>query len=805
MLKGLCTVLLICLVRQAALAHHIIGGQMYYTDMGGTQTSHSWMLHLLLYRGCEPVDAEHAPLDDTIYLSVFNRDSNTYLRSILVTKTATDQISAAHIDPCIVNPPQVCFEKGIYQTPITLPVNNLGYTITYQRCCRDNQLVNVLADNVGATYTTNLPGLQSGVLGDNSPVFRSEEAVLICAHAPLSYAYTATDPDPQDVLRYQFVHALAGGGLGNLAPKQSAPPPYTSLTYLSPYSALSPLGDSIHIDPENGVISGTAPGRGTYVVTVAALEYRNGVMIGETVKDFHFTVNDCHREAVADIPPDFRDCRSLTLQFTNQSQGKAYLWNFGDGTTSTSYSPTHTYASPGTYLVKLDVDPGSNCGDSATSQVRAYPVLRTSFTSQGICQQFPVHFQDKSTNTLGTISSWHWEFGDPASGTDTSDRSNPVFAFSKPGTFQVALRVGTDLGCLQWDTQAVQVLPKPPLQVTSDTALCYGDAVHLWAIAPMGSSYQWGPDYRIQDAASASPLVQPLLDTSYALNIKDKNGCETSDTVHIRVRHQLSIQVPSDTVICAGDPLLLNGRSDGPYGFSWTDSLGQVLSYSLDTALTASYSGTYYLHADLESCHAVDSMRAALVPYPSAVVSPDTSICYGDSIQLREYGSPFIQWSPDTALSRSLDRNPWIRPLHNQTYTLTAMDTMGCPKPSLRNVQVTVISPVIAHAEPDTLLAYGQSVQLHASGGRVLQLVAHLRPLQSRPGRSHCQPTTGCLVPSQSLHPHWVLWSGLHSGSLCQGTSPIRTQCLQSKWRRHQRPLSSHLSGHCGFPFFSGI
>ncbi len=50
---------------------------------------------------------------------------------------------------------------------------------------------------------------------------------------------------------------------------------------------------------------------------------------------------------------------SLTVAFTNESNnGTIYLWNFGDGSTSNEENPTHTYASPGIYVVGLTV--GSN-------------------------------------------------------------------------------------------------------------------------------------------------------------------------------------------------------------------------------------------------------------------------------------------------------------------------------------------------------------------------------------------------------------------------------------------------------------
>lgn len=52
-----------------------------------------------------------------------------------------------------------------------------------------------------------------------------------------------------------------------------------------------------------------------------------------------------------------------TVDFSNNSQnGVSYLWDFGDGDTSSVYSPSHTYNNYGVYSVKLKVDGGNNCG-----------------------------------------------------------------------------------------------------------------------------------------------------------------------------------------------------------------------------------------------------------------------------------------------------------------------------------------------------------------------------------------------------------------------------------------------------------
>jgi hypothetical protein len=115
---------------------------------------------------------------------------------------------------------------------------------------------------------------------------------------------------------------------------------------------------------------------GLFVVGVRVQEYRNGQLIGETVRDFLFRVFDCNIQLAAILPqqpqlPNFSGyCNGLTVQFDNQSfGGTSYAWNFGvPGTTadvSNLFEPTYTYPASGTYTAQLIVNPGQNCTDTA--------------------------------------------------------------------------------------------------------------------------------------------------------------------------------------------------------------------------------------------------------------------------------------------------------------------------------------------------------------------------------------------------------------------------------------------------------
>jgi len=146
--------------------------------------------------------------------------------------------------------------------------------------------------------------------------------------------------------------------------------------------------------------------------------------------------------ALFSINPTLNCTTPATVNFIDQSiVPTSWLWDFGDGTTSTSQNPTHTYANPGSYNVSLTVfNSSTSCSDDIMMVVEIRdPLADFSASATEACVGTPLSFSNLSINA----TSFLWDFGDGNVSTDAS----PMYAYTQAGTFDVSLVVSDELGC----------------------------------------------------------------------------------------------------------------------------------------------------------------------------------------------------------------------------------------------------------------------------------------------------------------------------------------------------------------------
>lgn len=731
LMKRILLLLVLFCLSKTVLAEHITGGQIYYTFTGESGGNYNYHVTLLLYRDSLSAGAQ---LDPSAPIAIFNKATGAMVWSNSVPRTNIQNLHLYDPGPCISNPPTVIYQVGHYEFDVSLPAAASGYIIAYQRCCRINGISNLVASgNGGATYTAEIPG--NSVLAtaprNNSAQFVGKDTVIVCGGYPFTYSFAAVDADG-DRLSYSFCEAYSGGGQAQSptggpntpTPNPPAAPPYSSVPYSFPYNGPMPLGANVTINPNTGLISGTSPAQGIYVVTVCVSEIRNGVVIAVQRKDLQIKAGGCDI-AKAQLNPTYITCDGFTMDFKNLSTSpliNSYYWEFGDpasgaNNASTQEFPTHTFSVAGDYTIKLVTNRNQECTDSTTAIVSVWPGFFPAFNSAGICVTNPVLFNDHSTTAYGVIDSWTWAFGDETTAADTSHLQNPSWQFTTLGPKEVSFTVTNSKGCVKTLKDTVTIIDKPPITLAfRDTLICIPDAVQLQASGP--GVFSWTPLTSIVNANTATPTVNPTSTTTYHVRL-DEQGCINNDSVRVRVVSFVTLSEMPDTIICQTDQAQLRISSDA-LQYQWSPAASLNNPNIQNPIAIAGNSATYTVLARIGSCTAQRDIGVTAIPYPVANAGPDTTICYNTPAYLHgTHNGTSFAWSPTSNLVNSNTLDPIAYPAGPlQRYTLSTLNpTSGCPKPGYDTVLVTVLPKIRAFAGRDTIVVVDQPLQLNAEGG----------------------------------------------------------------------------------------
>lgn len=725
-MRQLVTLLVLLCSTVSALAAHVIGGEMRYTYVGPGQAANSkiYRITLILFRGDDPTGAQLAP---NYVVGIFNNDNGAKITGTaannnwLVTQDVPPGILPVPIifPTCIQGAPTLEYTYASYSMTIELPANNNGYTAAYQTCCRINGMINV-GNSTGSTYACVIPGTnQIGNGTDSSPAFGAPVNV-VCRNAPFTLNFAATDPDPNDSLRYSLCSAYNGGASVNAGFNDPAGPPYGFVSYNSPYSGSNPFGTGASINSRTGVITGMAPDFGKYVLSVCITVFRNGVPIGSHRKDLIVQVSDCVL-TVANPLPDFVKCdNSFQVQFSHTSSGaNSVFWDFGVNSqtndTANIDNPVYTFPDTGMYNVKFVINRGTSCADSVVRKVGIYPGFDPGFTITGNCYLNPFQFTDTTNAAYGNVNSWIWNFGDGSTLADTSRQQNPQWTYPSPGSYQATLIVSSNKGCRDTAIVPVTVLDKPLLTLPfRDTLICRGDQLQLQAAGT--GNFSWTPLVNISNPNSATPVVSPAYTTWYYVSLTD-NGCANRDSVQVRVITVVSLATMNDTTICQGDTIQLSAQTNG-LQFNWSPATGLDNPTILNPKAVVNATTTYTITSVVGGCSSSDQVIVTTVPYPVSNAGADRIICFNSTVQLNAAitGSSF-SWSPASLLNNPASLTPLASPLSTTEFILTVTDILGCPKPVRDTVLITVLPRIFPSAGNDTTVVVGQPLQLNASGG----------------------------------------------------------------------------------------
>lgn len=377
---------------------------------------------------------------------------------------------------------------------------------------------------------------------------------------------------------------------------------------------------------------------------------------------------------------DTAGCNPLTVIFTDTSQHVvSWFWNFGDGTTDTLSSPSHTYLQNGVFDVSVIIESDYGCIDTLQldSAVRIYsPLANFSLTGNDGCAPVSVSFADSSVDAADYL----WDFGDGSS----SVLQNPQHIYTIPGIYNVSLTVTNTGGCSNTKTiqQAVYVLGPVALFGVAVLSGCIPLNIQFIDSSSNAISYNWN----FGDGDSSSALIPNHVYTSQGffqpvLTVTDSIGCQSTYIypVAISVYNTPAADFSvSDSIICIGTPVSFTNNSTDASGYVWHFGDGNTStvkspSHTYTAAgiysvkLVASNSSCTDSLVKLQLIHVIQKPIAAFIANPVNGCVPLAVTFTNQSQQLQ---NPVYSWKFGNSVTSAM-ANPFTIYSLPGTYTVS--------------------------------------------------------------------------------------------------------------------------------------
>ncbi len=394
--------------------------------------------------------------------------------------------------------------------------------------------------------------------------------------------------------------------------------------------------------------------------------------------------------AEVDIDGPAEVCVDDSLQFINDSfGGSLYMWDFGDGTVSDEFEPKHAFSNTGTYDVVLVIMDSVSCvfSDTDSIQVTVNPgPIAIVPTYPRVCAGDQIQLNASGGDTY----SWS-----PSTGLSDPNIADPIATVTELKTYVVSVEdsCGVDTA---WVT--LRVFPDNT-DAIKDTSICQGLSGELWASG--GVSYSWSPSFYLNSNNIPNPTVSPDSTIDYTLSIIDSFGCEKEYDVTVFVDGFIpQVQASGDTSVCSGDRILLT--ASGAPNYEWFPK-DNVLDPFLDSTPAYPEESTTYVVVVQNSCGiASDSVQIIINPI-NLIISADTAVCLGDTVNLSASGSYTYKWSGPALEVPSYSANPSITPEESGWYKIEGSNLENCSKSDSIYVEVFTVPELNITSKEDTI------------------------------------------------------------------------------------------------------
>lgn len=664
---------LLCLIVPKLFASHLMGGSLGYEYIGlQPNGKYRYKVKLVTYVDCGPsseIPYAEYPIKVGIYENdLLNPSADKPIVDSLLLYVDDTIVYTPFLPPgCIIGSP-TCIIQARYSGFVELESSLNGYYLFYERCCRNAAILNLQPDGSDA-FISYIPPTN---VVNSTPTFLYPPIPFLCVNDTVSILNEASDADG-DSLVYEFYIPFSGfANTSNPHPPIPNPTltwPVTPVDYVPGFSYTDPFsffGDA-SIDSQNGVSIYLSAQQGTFVVGVVVREFRNGALISETYRDLQLLFKNCPNNYAPNLVDNLQhnyiitqgDTLCFPINFKDPEDDSVFVEAYGDIFDT-------SIVNPGPSFIITDIDSNKVSGD--------------------FCWIPPC--------TLDT------------------------------GTYNFFMK-SYDNGCPpkeRYEFYTIRIIPPIPAYIYGSDSACVGvDSVLYWMEPDDGYTYDWDVNGGtiIQNYGDSVVVSWEIPDSAEIFaDVYTATGCYiNSDSMTvILIDIPALLAMPEDT-ICSMDTLLLTAIGAVPY--YWYPESNMINPHEGDAEAIISESGWFYV-AGLpgELCPPSDSVYITTLDLPDVVAATsDSSVCFGDTIQLFSSGALIYEWIPSTNVFYPDSANTGAIPLLSQLYVVIGTDSNQCHHSD--SVVVLVNPGPALNIQGDTSICWGDTAFIQASGGLI--------------------------------------------------------------------------------------
>jgi gliding motility-associated-like protein len=413
----------------------------------------------------------------------------------------------------------------------------------------------------------------------------------------------------------------------------------------------------------------------------------------------------------------------------NPDPNSTYIWSVTNGTiasgqgTDTITVDWSTTSGIGTVTVIEQTNLGCHSLPitlQVTINVFLTPVAPTGPTSFCANEALGVY---TTLNTSGSIYIWTAQGGTIVSGDSTSI---VTVDWNVLGPQVVALwyqeisftSVDTCYGIS--DTLYVTINPAPVTgAISGPSGICVNDTGSYSVANTASSTYNWSvsPGTIVTGNGTNNITVNWTSSGTAILTVIETNsyGCKDTVTLQVTINALPSVNAGSDVGVCIGQGTLLTAL--GANNYTWSILGGSTIGTGGSIQVSPTTLTTYVvLGTDANGCKNTDTVTVTVNPLPVITLTPNSSVCIGNSIQLTANGGNSYQWSPTGTLNDPNIFNPVAAPTTTTIYTVIVTDQNTCVDSASVTITVNPLPTITASVNTDTICA-GSTANLSANGG----------------------------------------------------------------------------------------